>query len=258
MFYYKELQFQSNAVLHSEDLRESNNFPRELAKVFYKDYPDGILEGAEVYVRNGRLVIRPGIVKYKGLLYHSADEIAVDFQANGKQQYLRLRFWDKNIFPGVNHYETEMIVTDQKDQFPYELELARFVSENGADLLKKHETFADLFVTFNNLDFRNVVYSSRSGETLAPIITKTFAKGMLARNPENMADMVFAQTCLQNNVIERDLVVGYVSNRLNREVTSQTTNLELCNMLKQILESAGGGREPVRGKAQQDRRIIID
>ena len=257
MFYYKELQFQSNAVLHSEDLRESNNYPRELAEIFYKDYPDGIIEGTEVGTRNGRLVIRPGVVKYKGLLYHSASDIVVDFQANGKQQYLRLRFWDKNVFPGVNQYETEMIVTDQKDQFPYELELARFVAENGADLLKKQESFSDLFVTFNNLDFRSVPYSSRSGLTLAPIITKTFAKEVLARNTENYSDIAFAMTCLQGNVIERDLIISYLSARTGRNLTSETTQLELSNMLKQIVEGAGG-RETARGKAQQERRIIID
>ena len=257
MFYYKELQFQKNAVLHSEDLRESNDYPRELARIIYKECPDGIIEGTEVCVRNGRLVVRPGIVKYKGLLYHSPNEIAVDFRANGTQQYLRLRFWDKNVFPGVNQYGTEVIVTDQKDQFPYEMELARFIAEAGADLLKKQDTYADLFVTFNNLDFRNVVYSSRSGQTLAPIITKTFAKEMLSRNPENAYDVSFAQTCLQNNVIERELILSYVSNRLNRELAVQTTNSELCFMLKQILEGTDG-REPARGKAQKDRRIIID
>ncbi len=77
-----ELSFTKGSILTSVMLDELRDFPREMLNLWYKDYPDGILSGMDVYREGnpdggGDVMLSGGVIKYRNRIYRMNEAISL-------------------------------------------------------------------------------------------------------------------------------------------------------------------------------------
>ena len=61
--------FESKCLLKKEMLENLRDYPRSIIQILCQDYSDGIITGCELSVVNHEIIISPGILCFKGVLY---------------------------------------------------------------------------------------------------------------------------------------------------------------------------------------------
>lgn len=258
MFSYKKIDFHKNKVLKAELLQESTNYTKEMLEHIYRNHSDGIIEGADITVTDEYLTVHPGIIKYKGILYHMSKPEQIPYEHTGEQMFLRLRFLEASQSEEGVQYNSEFILTDAETVFPYEMELGRFVAEKGAVLYADYSNLENMATKYNQFDIRNVDYAGIGESTLAPQITFYFAKSLLKKHTENYYDIAFAMQCLSKRPVEREMIYSYLSARTG-SVAEKLTNEEICEKFLEILHQSGNEKRQVQTHiSQSNRRIIVD
>ncbi len=254
MFCDNQPTFEANTVLRSEMLQESADYAREILQHRYSAYSDGIIEGVTVEAEENFLTINPGILKYQGRIYHMSTPAKIRYMQTNKCTYLRIRFRDKIETQTGIQYTSEIIVTEDATDFPYEMELARFVPEKGAKLYAKYSGFADLATQINRLDIRYVPYAGRGESTISPMITTLFAREMGKKNLENPYDIVFVMQCLAKTPMDREVICTYLDKR-GMSLEDREDNGQIYQALSRILKQPAQIDRQIR---RPPTRIIVD
>lgn len=258
MFTYKKIDFHKNKVLKAELLQESTDSAKEMLEHIYRNYSDGIIEGVNITVTDEHLTVHPGIIKYKGILYHMSKPEQIPYEHTGEQMFLRLRFLEASQSEEGIQYNSEFVLTDEENIFPYEMELGRFVAEKGAVLYADYTNLENMATKYNQFDIRNVDYAGIGASTLAPQITFYFAKSLLQKHTENYYDIAFAMQCLNKRPVEREMIYSYLSARTG-SIAEELTNEEICENFLAILHQSGNEKRQVQTHiSQSNRRIIVD
>lgn len=257
MFYHTRLQFHSNKVLKAEVLQEGMDYAWEMLEHIYASYSDGIIEGVAVTEQGGYLIVHPGIIKRNGILYHMRETEKIPYEHSSETVYLRIRFADASQAEERTQYMTEMVLTTDETDFPYEMEIGRFVAEQGASLQMDYKDFSAVSTRYNQFDISRVPFAGIGKSTIAPRITTLFAEALWEKHSENMYDIAFAMQGLSRKPIERDVICHYLSARLRKDAVSHT-NEQICQAFAEILRMSpqqNGRRQPARG---MERRLIVD
>lgn len=254
MFYHNKLQFAAKQVLKSELLQESADYAQEMLKHIYKGYSDGIIEGVEVAVEDEYIIVNPGIIKHNDILYHMKEKVRIPYEHSGKLTVLKIRFSDANQQEEKIQYDTEFMLTEEEELFPYEMELGRFISEKGATLQGEAENFEALSIKYNHFDIRKVPYAGKGVSTISPRITMLFAKALSAKQTENFYDIAFTMQCLTQKPIEREVIYYYLSKRLGKK-QEEPSNEQIYQELLQILKQGAPRRQ---GMMPMNRKMIVE
>lgn len=258
MFSYKKIDFHKNKVLKAELLQDSTDYTKEMLEHIYSNLSDGIIEGVNITVTDEYLTVHPGIIKYRGILYHMSKPEQISYEHTGKQTFLRLRFLEASQSEEGIQYNSEFVLTDVETVFPYEMELGRFVAEKGAVLYADYSNLESMATKYNQFDIRNVDYAGIGESTLAPEITFYFGKNLLKKHTENYYDIAFAMQCLNKRPVEREMIYSYLSARTG-SVVEKLTNEEICEKFLEILHQSGNEKRQVQTHiSQSNRRIIVD
>lgn len=258
MFAYNKIDFHRNKVLKAELLQETADYTNEMLEHIYRNYSDGIIEGVNITVNDEYLTIHPGMIKYKGILYHMPKEEHIHYEHSGRKTFLRLRFLEANQSEEIIQYNSEFVLSEEEITFPYEMELGRFVAEKGAVLYADFAELEIMATGYNQFDIRNVPYAGRKEPTLSPEITFYFGKKLLKKNTENYYDIAFGMQCLNGKPVEREMIYSYLSARTKR-VVDKMTNEEICEEFIRILHQSERESIPRKTHTQQsNRRIIVD
>lgn len=251
--------FKKNEILEKEMLDLLRDNPMEIYNLLYRDYSDGILNGFDFIIdqENKKLFLEPGILKFDGKIFWEKDRTEIEFPEQEEQYTVKFKLSCYSEEKKYYKRNGEIIIQTGIGTEPDEFELVRFIMREGAELRDNYEKFEDLNREYNTLNIIYRKYSSKNKiGTLDPVITKFW--GLEALECENLGpeDLIFAITCV-NSVIERDIVISYIS-RKKRVETREYTNLELYEELNDILLKLGSGRTIGTQRIYRPEKIIVD
>lgn len=238
-----------------ENLRD---YPRDFLDLYFQHYSDGIITGTNVLVEGNNLVVTKGIVKSHGRLYLLHKDYVLPYVATEKDTILKIKFLEQQNVNDFTSYETEILLDTFLALGNNELEIARFKLKSGSKLRSQHENFQDLATEFNTITYLHVPYAGISKSTLHPVILQTFAKELLNFNPSNIYDVSFAYQCLNQDRVQREAILFYLSNRLEMGYEDYT-NEQIYKFLNRILLDVRG-RKPSKTTSFVGRRerLIVD
>ncbi|WP_019535826.1 hypothetical protein [Paenibacillus ginsengihumi] len=256
MFTHIIPKFEKGRVLKTRMLENLRDFPREFTDVMFREYVDGIVTGAEIEVAADRLIISPGIVKHQGRLYLLHEPVTMPYETTGREKSVKIRFHEgKQEHDWISH-GSEIVMDELVEPGPAELELCRFKLKEGARLRQDYQSFRDLATEFNTVNLLHVKYALPGKSTLSPVILRYFADELLRRGSQEPYDLMFGMMCLNEGVLNRDVILHYITSRLGIGFRDYT-NVELHKHLARILDTIrGGGR--MGGGASGSLRVIVD
>jgi len=250
--------FEKKRLLKKEMLENIRDYPRNLFGILYQDYSDGVLSGCNLEADNGGVVIKPGILYYKGIPYVLEEPWRVPCKPEGRLVYLKVRFLDKSTGIGQVEYLTKIYLDEVKPDNNQEIELGRFKLQEGARLRTDYVDYYDYSTEFDTVDRIHVPYAA-PGEKYGiwPRLLKCYAKTMMKYSVQNSLDCAFCMNCLQlREAMPYEMVRVYLNSRLGQE--EEYTNEEIYLGLKRILSQAvGRGESPMETEKKEGTLLMI-
>ena len=260
MFENKYPIFKRGELIDKKELDLLRDNPEEMLKLMYMDRKNGIIKGFEIIsdTEKREVKITRGIVKYRETLYKMSEDYIFSMPEVENKYILKLRLISDIEDKKYYIRRGEFILTEEEKILDNEIEITRFITRTGAELRNDYKDFKDLRRDVNLLEIINVKYSSRNEKgTLHPKILKLW--GMEASKKENldMFDINFYNICLQQDIIEREIIIAYINRKL-RNNKEDYTNEEIYENLLKILENLGNERTVTEKKRIIPKKITIE
>lgn len=258
MFIEKYPLFKKDMILKADMLVNLREYPREMFYLQYADYSDGILTGTRVKIIDNTLLITPGILKQNGKLYYMEAETKIPYEATGQEQILKIRFLEEEKHSDFIICRSEIVLEEAMELMVNEVELCRFTLKTGAALRQDYQDLSDFSTLHNTVNILHVKYAGHNKPTISPEITAFFGKELFRYHPENPGDVSFGMLCLNEMVIERNLIEIYLSERLSLRDSERYSNIQIHENLVRVLDNVKNGRS---GSARGDgrgRRMIVE
>ena len=252
--------FKRGELIDKKELDLLRDNPEEMLKLMYMDRKNGIIKGFEIIsdTEKREVKITRGIVKYGETLYKMSEDYIFSMPEVENKYILKLRLMSDMEDKKYYIRRGEFILTEEEKILDNEIEITRFITRTGAELRNDYKDFKDLRRDFNLLEIINVKYSSRNEKgTLHPKILKLW--GMEASKKENLDifDINFYNICLQQDIIEREIIIAYINRKL-RNNKEDYTNEEIYKNLLKILENLGNERTVPEKKRIIPKKITIE
>lgn len=182
-----ELYFERRSILTAAQLRAIEKFPREILRLKYIDFGNGIISGVDFINRDGEVWTTEGIVKI-GNFFYCAEEINLSALAKNLQGRIKYQFaLTEPKRTASENVTTEKIFLEVKrlEKNSATLEFGRFTSGLGINLPELDaENLFEKFTSASRLNLLNVPYSTRGGTTFHPYIFRAILKKLeLKENP---------------------------------------------------------------------------
>lgn len=229
-----------------------------ITDLYYEAYSDGIISGAHIEVEENTLVITKGIVKHQGRVYMLPSDYSIPYQATGQETLIKIRFQEENQQDDFTSYATEIMLDKGVQVAENELELGRFKLKSGARLRSVYEDFLDFATEYNTVNYIHCPYAGFQTSTFHPFPLRQFAKELLNSESSNAYDIAFAMQCLNQDRMQREVILHYLANRLGsgyREYTNEQIHQQLSRVVR---ESKGGSRAMAAHTRRGPRRMIVD
>ncbi len=259
MFRYHYPMFKKGRILKRDMLEDLRDFPREVTDLFYHNYSDGVITGANIVVNENanRFVVTKGIVKFQGKLYVLREDTEIAYFSTGKDTLVKLRFTE--VASSLDFVEglADIVLDESVDIGENEMELARYKLKIGAYLRSDYQDLADFNTEYNTVNIIHVAYSGEREKTVHPDFLRYFAREILKNGAQNPYDIAFSFQCLNERVVNRELICAYLANR-SKQASELYSNEEIHRALVQIaldaIHHAGSGRSVRNGV----RKILVD
>lgn len=258
MFQNVSPNFQKGRILKKEMLENLRDYPRNFFDIYFKEYSNGIITGAELTVNEKDITISKGIIKYKDKLYILEEEERLPYYVSNEEAVIKVEFLEKNLDGDFIINGTEIFI-DQKTKIEEnQIELGRFKLHEEAVLRSDYTDFYDFETEFNTLNIINSDYAGIKARTMSPILLKYFSKSLLKTKPQNTYDIVFAMQCINESYVDREGILEYIKVRLDLP-NKEYSNLQIYKYLCQILREAEGGRSRgFESRMSRKTKIIVD
>lgn len=221
MFRNLKLFFKKGTILTKESLCELDRYARDYLDINYSSYPDGILKGTEIISNDDRIIIRRGLIKYRGEIYRMAEDIDLSREISN---------WKRsNKIQAQTHYQLcfeeqeRELIDNRESQQLFSLKLnCRLQSDKIKGIyfasfkLAGDEVFSlpkDNDLTDSNAwNMINCLYSCRNGYTYHPYIFKEIAK--IIESKENLD---YVDYLILNQIYNEGLLSIYFMSRFVNE-----------------------------------------
>ena len=252
--------FKRGELIDKKELDLLRDNPEEMLKLMYMDRKNGIIKGFEIIsdTEKKEVKITRGIVKYRETLYKMSEDYIFSMPEVENKYILKLRLMSDIEDKKYYIRRGEFILTEEEKILDNEIEITRFITRTGAELRNDYKNFKDLRRDFNLLEIINTKYSSKNEKgTLHPKILKLW--GMEASKKENLDifDINFYNICLQQDIIEREIIIAYINRKLGNN-KEDYTNEEIYKKLLKILENLGNERTVPEKKRIIPKKITIE
>ena len=252
--------FKRGELIDKKELDLLRDNPEEMLKLMYMDRKNGIIKGFEIIsdTEKREVKIMRGIVKYRETLYKMSEDYIFSMPEVENKYILKLRLISNIEDKKYYIRRGEFILTEEEKILDNEIEITRFITRTGAELRNDYKNFKDLRRDFNLLEIINVKYSSKKENgTLHPKILQLW--GIEASKKENLDifDINFYNICLQQDIIEREIIIAYINRKL-RNNKEDYTNEEIYKNLLKILENLGNERTVPEKKRIIPKKITIE
>ena len=250
--------FARGRILKKEMLENLRDFPRDFFDIYFADYSDGVIAGAEVIIGDGQITIGKGIVKHDQCLYLLEDNLQVSYFNANKEILIKVRFFPEETGGDFSSRSTEVFLDDDPEIALDQMELGRFKLREGAALRSDYTDFFDFATEYNTINIIHAPYAAPGLATLNPTILRYFAKIVLKSNSSNGYDLNFAMNCLSQKPLDRELIQYYLVNRRGLEY-QDFSNIEIYRHLTLIVKELESGIKQQQGPKQSEmERMIID
>jgi hypothetical protein len=250
--------FNKGRILKKEMLESLRDYPRNFIDIRFKDYSDGVVAGAEILIEEDCITITSGIVKHGGRMYMLENEYQIPYRATGKETLIKIQFKKEALHTDFTSYGTEIFLDEDVRIKQDELELGRFKLKAGARLRSEYQSFADFATEYNTVNVIHVEYSGFRKSTLNPAILRYFATEILKSGSANSYDIVFSMQCMNQRLVDRELILHYMANRLGTGYR-EYSNGQIHKYLGRILEEVKGGNRAKPGlRPGRPQRVIVD
>lgn len=259
MFQNNYPRFEKGVVLKATMLENMLLYQRNMLGILYDGYSEGILAGVNLSIENGTtIVISPGIIKHKDMLYHMYEETRVAAKPAHDTQYLRIRFKKPEKKSDEVQLESEIILDEHPASVEDELELCRFVLNNGAVLRNSYRDLKDYSTLHDTVNIIETMYSAADRPTFSPDFLMEFGREMLKYRLTDINDVYFANECLKGEHIKREIIERYLSRRLDMPY-KKLSNQEIYRNLVRTADMARKGETSGTGRSvMQARRMLVD
>jgi hypothetical protein len=170
---------------------------------------------------------------------------------------IKLNFYDET---SNKDYRTQNIAIEIDSNMQIEtnqIEIGRFKLKSGAYLRSDYQDLYDFTTEYNTINIVHVLYAGYKQPTLSHLILRYFAEKVLSLRSQNVMDITFCMTCLNNARIERDVILNYIAYKLEEEL-KPLTNEELHRKLVLILEAIKRENSGLKSRRFGERKIIVD
>lgn len=258
MFENVSPNFEKGRILKKEMLENLRDYPRNFFDIYFKEYSDGIITGAELTVNEKDISVAKGIIKHKNKLYILNKEEKIPYEVSNEEVLIKVKFLEEKLNGDFAVSATEIYIDEKPKLLDSEIELGRFKLHKEAVLRSDYTDFYDFETEFNTLNIINSDYAGVKVKTMSPILLKYFSKALLKTKPQNTYDIVFAMQCLNGNYVDRQVLLEYIKGRLGVP-DKEYSNLQIYKYLCHILREAEGGRSrDFESRMSRKTKIIVD
>jgi hypothetical protein len=250
--------FGKGRILKKEMLENLRDFPRDFFDIYHKDYSNGIISGADALVGENNITIAKGILKHNGRIYLLSRDYSIPYYPTNKYVLIKVKFQDKVVDGDFDIYSTCVFLDENTEVGQDELELGRFKLREGAVLRSDYTDFYDFITEFNTINVINVEYAGWKNSTLNPLVLRYFSEIILKSGTDNVNDLGFAMQCINSGLVDRRLILYYVTKRLGMEFKDYS-NMQIYKYLTFIVKEVESGiKRKVETKPSGPSRIIVD
>lgn len=251
-------QFEDGLILKRHMLKAVADAAFLTGDYLHAGYADGILAGCRVEAAADRLFVKEGVVLSDGQIYLIREPLAVSYAPANRTMVLKLCFSDEIRDADCIYRELDLVLTEQTKVQRGQLELCRFKLQEGAVLRSRYQDFEDRNTEFDTLNTIYAPYSAVGEATLAPEITKGFAREMLAKDGITDFDALF---CLQilggAGPVGKEALRGYLERR-NREKVADDSNMGIYRELVRILRQENGAGKTEAAPKKKKWKVMMD
>ena len=255
MFRYVHPCFQLKHLLQVEMLEQLRDYPKNYLELMFNGYGNGILSGCDLSWNNNKLAVGSGIIYYNHNLYMMNERYLLECKPENEKRYLKVEFLEEMQEPNQTVGMGRIILSKTEADPSCELELCRFLLQEGARLRNRYENFEDYSTDYDTINLIHVPYAVKGESSLHPGILKQFAKEALQNELNNPFDISFSMNilALAGNV-SRDCIKEYLHARGTQ--LKNTDNQTLYEGLLHILKGNDGNwsRE---GEQKRGRSILM-
>lgn len=247
--------FERNRILKKELLWALRDYSFMQTQLDYEEYTDGMLRGCEVRVDGKRIVVGPGIIKYGGFICLLGDEESVEYGPCDDFISVKMCFHTQQESLDYHVYKMELVTDTDTVLKDNEFEVCRFKLQEGAALRDRHTDLLDMVTEYNTLNYIYATWGGLRGKSIAPAVTRRFAREILESGSPGAEDIGFAYLCLsQPGTIPLEILKDYLG-RTDRKVAGTSMGdmfYGMCNVTTKL-----GGAGDIRGQVKAPRRKII-
>lgn len=252
--------FERGRIMKKELLWALRDYSYSALQLQYKDYPDGIISGCGIQIKEHLICIRQGMIKCQGFIFLITKEEQVEYAPTDKYISLKFRVADKEELPDYTRYITQFVLDDALERQLNEIEICRFKLKEGARLRTDYKDFFDIRTEFDTVNLAAATWSAADGNTLSKEITDYFARKVLECEKAETRDIQFAYFLLQSKeAVRHEVLADYVRRKTGRDGRYDGTQ-EMFHALENILELIRRGSDvhATGTRASDHRMIIID
>ena len=254
MFVHKIPLF-NPAPLRKEILESMRDLAENEQAARYDAYSSGILSGCVLFEKDMKIGVTSGLVKFAGRVYVLPQSDSVKYFANDVLMVLKIQFGGERVTRDFRIYEGTLVLEENTNILPNEIELGRFKLKQGSRLRSKYMDFQDMETEYDTVNPINIPFAGIGEHTLSPVILKHFAKEAYPFADNNI-DVAFCTSCLANSgVMSRESIRMYLWRRLDLE-GSEFDNQQLHSHLADILAEMKGASRP-KGKGHSDGVLLL-
>lgn len=249
VFVQKKIRFAPRTILTHEMLEAIYDFPREILRLQYLNFGDGIISGLEFKEVGKEIFLTEGLVKLKGEFYLSAAgdiNLTKFFKENrpplrGEISCFALcPVQNPKIVGGVKMESLELKILPKKDLPPDALCVGNFYDELFDVVLPDKnisaEKFHDEFTTLNRIQLLDVPYSCYGGATFHPYIFSAAKNILRQKENKSPAELALLLQIEQSGVVTPDALKIYIETDSAKKFAPDATREEIFKSLSQVLK----------------------
>lgn len=215
MFVRKELTFPHKAVLTAAMLRELYDYPRELSRLMFNDFSDGIICGLDFSLKDGELILSSGLVRFGGEIFRLHDDLNLsalaeeNFLVADKEYFISAEKSSRKKEPCLTEKNLALTFTEQSPPFS----LGKFIFRGRRNFYLPEltdEPFDEIF-SRSKLNLFDVPFAAKNAPTFHPLLfrlVKKFLSRKKNRTPFDYALFVHLQN---NDTLSIETLAEYIS-----------------------------------------------
>lgn len=273
----KDIQFRHGGILTSQMLKSIYDYPRDILKLQYADYSDGIITGLSYEYRGGELWLTKGILKYKGRFYLlrkdiSITEYCVDSNKKSGQWYcfylqeVEMKQAEENIFTHSLELRSEETDKPSSDGFFIGKCYYNKENESGITLPRLSNDLAEPFKEFTasyRMNLLDIRYAGCREATYHPLVFAAVRAFLQQKEQKTMMDYALMVQLQNSPAVSMETVRAYVHDAKQASGSSREELFEafarcLVHTKFEIVQSVQKEKEESRDEDSSNSSLLLD